>query len=333
MMFSCTDTDFDKDYTRVDAGSFVSTEITFNANAGTQEVTFPAAPEGSVWGYRKSADWISVVQSNGKYLISVSLYEGLDDNKFTNREGTVTFVKEEDGGLSVDAGVIKVTQTYAVPSATNWDNSTVTPLLWDWNGKDSLVVDLNTQKWNETDLDGDNKPYYKYVYKIIGQGASSFEQTVNDSVRPKRIIKVANKEENKGRDKVTAYLIVTDKGGTTIHVRRELTVNNRPGDFVLNTEEVLVSADKNDVEVEATALKKEADEIVCKLVTPAGCNWITVLEPTDPLKGGGKIQLTVAANASTTDGREAKLELVNASGASFNPPVYLTIKQNQKPVY
>ncbi|MDR1581742.1 MAG: hypothetical protein LBS55_00520 [Prevotellaceae bacterium] len=338
MVFSCTDNDFDKDYTRVDAGLNVNADLTFDANAGgTKEVTFTQVPAGAVWGYRKSADWINVVQYNNKLEISVVLYEGITDKELKDREGTVTLIKEADGGSSVEAGVIKVKQTHGVPSGTNWDNGEVTPLSWDWNSKDSLVVDLDTQKWNETGLDGDNKKYYKYVYKIIGDKASSFEQTVNDSVRPSRIIKIAKKDDNKDRDAIKAYLIVTDKDGTTIHVRRELTIENRLGDFTLNDEtekKIVVSADKQDVEVEAIALKKASDTIVCKLIESENYDWIAVQEPLDPLKGGGKVKVTVNANTSTSDAREAKLELVNADGdASFDPPVYLYIKQNQKLVY
>jgi hypothetical protein len=328
VMVSCVETDFNKDYTLVDAGLVVNTSLTFNANASKQEVSFPSAvPEEAVWGYRKSADWISVAQFNNRLEISVPLFEGLAD-----RTGTVTLIKEAAGGLSVETGKIEITQTYSVPDATNWDSQAV-PYYWEWNSKDSLpVVFANNTKWNETALDGDGKPYYKYVYKIIGDGASSFEQTVNDSVRPNREIKLANKEENKGKEKqVEAYFIVTDKDGTTIHVRRKLTVDYRKGNFIFNSEKVVLSSDKHEVEVEAISLSSEADTIKCKIKADASYDWITF--PTEILTGGGTFKIAVAANASNTDGREAKIELVKGSGESCVPPVYLTIKQNQKAYY
>jgi hypothetical protein len=331
VMFSCIDTDFDKDYTLIDAGLGVNTSLTFDANAGTQEVTFPTVPEGSVWGYRKSADWISVAQYNNKLVISVPLFEGLVEDELSDRNGTVTLVKEAADGLSVEAGKIEIKQTYAVPGTTNWDNNATT-YQWEWNSKDSQPVAFaaNDTKWNETALDGDGKPYYKYVYKIIGKGASSFEQTVNDTVRPSRTIKLANKEENKGKEKeVIAYFIVTDKDGTTIHLRRELKVDFRKGDFILNPDEVVVSADKHETEIEIISLNAEADIIECTIKSNG--DWITV--PTDILKGGDKFKIEIAANEENTEGRETQIELVKKSGESFVPPVYLTVKQNQKLYY
>lgn len=337
VMFSCNDTDFSKDYTLVDAGLNINTSLTFDANAGTQEVSLSSTvPDEAVWGYRKSADWISVAQYNNRLVISVTLFEGLmpiegsDPTRYelADRKGTVTLVKEAAGGLSVEAGTVSITQTYAVPGATNWDSQGVPAYLWEWNNKDSLSVDFaDGTKWNETALDGDKKPYYKYVYKIIGEGASNFEQPVNDSVRPNRNIKLVNKENNTGKEKeVIAYFIVTDKDGTTIHVRRELKVEYRKGDFSLNTDEVVVSSDEQEIEVEAISWSAGADKINCKI--EGSYDWITT--PTEVLTGGGKFKFAIAANEETTKGREARFELVKESGASFDPPVYLTIKQNQK---
>jgi hypothetical protein len=330
MMFSCTDEDFDKTYTRIDAGLGINTSLTFDANAGKQEVSFPATPEGSIWGYRKSADWISVVQYNNRLEISVPLYEGLNDGVPANREGTVTLVKEAEGGLNVEAGSIAITQTYNVPS-TGWDSNEV-PYSWKWNEKDALdVVFADPGKWNETALDGDGNPYYKYVYKFIGKGASSFEQTVNDTVRPNRTIKIANKDNNNNKEEdVVAYFIVTDKDGENIYVRRKLTVEYRKGDFILSAEKITVSADETEVEVEAISLSENADKLKCK-IKQESYDWITF--PIDVYTGGGKFKFTIAANESKTDGREATIELVSESGTSFDPPVYLKIEQNQKPAY
>jgi hypothetical protein len=336
MMFSCTDEDFDKNYTPVDAGLGVNAALTFDANAGTQEVTFATVPEGSIWGYRKSNDWISVAQFNNRLVISVPLYEGLTEVdgklKLTDREGTVTLVKEAAGGVNVEAGSIKVTQTCAVPGATNWDSGAI-PYTWNWNEKDTVTVSFaNPNVWSETGTDNDGKPYYKYVYKINGAGASNFVQTVNDSVRPVRTIKIANKDDNNAREEnVVAYFIVTDKDGTKIYARRTLTVEYREGNFTLNTDKVTVSADKTEVEVEAIPLNADADKLKCKLIGLENYDWITL--PTEVNTGKDKFVITVAANSDTAAGREAVIELVSESGASFNPPVYLTIRQNQKPEF
>jgi hypothetical protein len=336
VMFSCKE-DFSKDYTLVDAGLGVNTSLTFGANAETQEVTFPTVPEGAVWGYHNSENWISVTQYYDKLVISVPLFDGLveKDDKLTlaDREGTITLVKEAAGGTSVEAGSIKVKQTYAVPTATNWDNAAVS-YSWEWNNKDSLSVEFQNHQneWKETALDGDDKPYYKYVHKIIGEGVSSFVQTVTDTVRPVRTIKIANKNDNNNKEKnVVAYFIVTDKDGTKIYLRRPLTVKYREGSFILSTDEVTLSSAKTEVEVEAISLSGAADDLKCKFAKPADCDWITV--PDDALTGGGKFKIDVAENEDTTAGREAQLELVSESGASFNPPVYLKIRQNQKPEY
>jgi hypothetical protein len=345
MIFSCKDEDFDKNYTLVDAGSLSvsSASLTFNANAGMQEVSLTTPPpEGSRWGYRKSADWISVVQYGNRLEISVPLYEGLTYNndlkksEIIDRKGTVTLVKEAEGGLSVEAESIAITQTYTVPSVGNWD-SNETPYAWSWDEKSEMnIIFTDPTKWNETALDGDGNPYYKYVYKIIGDGASSFEQTVKDTVRPDRTIKIANKDDNSGKEKdVIAYFIVTDKDGENIYVRRKLTVEYRKGDFALDPDKVTVSADKTDVEVEAVSLSEAADKFKCKFKQEGDVyDWIT-FPPEDEYTytGGGKFKFTIAANPSTSEGREAEVELVKDSGASFTPPVFLTIKQNQKSVY
>jgi hypothetical protein len=334
VMFSCTEDDFSKDYTLVDAGLSVNTAITFDANAGTQEVSIPNVPEGAVWGYRKSADWISVVQYNNRMVISVPLFEGIVEKSIlADREGSVTLVKEAAGGTSVEAGSIKVTQTCAVPGSTNWDDGSAPSYSWRWNNKDPLIVDfVNHQNdWNETAVGGDGKPYYKYVYKIIGEDASNFEQTENDTVRSVRTTKLANTEDNNAKEsEVVAYFIVTDRDGTKIHLRRKLTVGYRDGDFILDPDKVTLSSDEAEVEVKAVSLNTAADDLKCK-IKAASYNWITL--PTDVLTGGGNFKFAVAANEDTTAGREAVLELVNESGASFNPPVYLTIQQNQKPEY
>jgi hypothetical protein len=320
-MFSCTDPDFDKDYTLIDAGLNVTATLDFGADAATQDVTFAAAPEGSVWGYRKSGDWISVTQYNNKLSISVSLWEGMG-----TREGAVILVKEAAGGKSVEAGTITVKQGSAVTG--NWDTTPV-EYSWEWNEKDTVTVALASQ-WSDTTADG----AYKYAYKIIGEGASGFVQTETDTVRAQRTIKLTTTKENTDKEKdVVAYFIVTDKAGTKIYVRRELTIKYRTDNFIVNPQEVVVSASKAEVEVEVTSLNKKADDIQHKLAFKDGGapDWIVL--PADTLKGDGKFKITINANDDAANARTDTVELVQANGTSFNPPVYLTVKQNQKPVY
>jgi hypothetical protein len=350
VMFSCKDNDFDKDYSLVDAGalSVDQSVLTFDANADTKTAKFTALPAaGSIWGYRKSADWISVVQYEDRLEISVTLYEGLtynDDKKIyehKDREGRVTLVKEGADGTSSEVSEIKVVQKYEVPRSTDWDNSSVGEYIWEWNGKDAknVVIPTNYNKaWDSTYVADGNKHYY-YVYKIIGTNASNFEQSVNDSIRPNRQIKIVNKEDNTSRDTLRAYLIITDKDSKKIHLRRALKVADREDEFAFKQDEVTVKADSAAVEVEIVALTAKSDSVECK-ITKIDDNGFTndwVFLPKDELnkfKSGDKIQLIVAANTSTSDGRQAILELVAAkNGASFNPPVYLIIKQNQKLVY
>lgn len=331
-MFSCTDPNFDKDYTLIDAGLGVTSTLEFaDADAATKDVTFAAAaPEGSVWGYRKSHDWISVAQYSNKLSISVTLFEGPDsDGKYpASREGTVMLVKEAADGKIVEAGTITVKQGTNI--ADSWDNTPVA-YEWEWNdtaaSKAFTVSDLGN-KWGEVEADA-----FKYVYKIIGGGASSFEQTVNDTVRTPRTIKLKATKENTDKEKdAVAYFIVTDKGGTKIHVRRKLTVKYRTGTFILNPQEFVVSSAEQQVEVEATSLNAASDAILHKLAfKESPPDWIIL--PPDTLKGDGKFKITIKANNSQTAGRTDTVELVKIDGASFDDPIYLTIKQNQRPAY
>jgi hypothetical protein len=340
VMFSCTETDFSKDYTLIDAGLGVNASLTFDANAGTQTVTLSAVPEGAVWSFRKSADWITVTPYNDRLVISTSLYDGLADKKINdvdvkvlaNREGSVTLIKEAAGGINVEAGTIQITQTFAVPN--NWDSKEET-YSWEWNGKDTFDVIFGTHQidWDATDLDGDKKPYYKYAYKIIGEDVSNFVQTVSDTVRPApRAIKLTNKEDNTGKEKdAVAYLIVTDKDGKSIHLRRKLVVKYRKGDFVFNPDKVTLAAAGGDVKVSAVSLSAAADKLKCKIKANDVPDWITV--PDDVLTGGGDFTIAVKANTSETEAREAVVELVSDTGTPFNPPVLLKIEQNQKLFY
>jgi hypothetical protein len=346
-VFSCKDDNFDKNYTWVDAGlKGVEKTLNFDANAGTQIVSFTAPPEGSTWSYNKKDDWITVVRHNGELEISVALYEGITDDKLKDREGTVILVQETKDGIIEDAGTITVKQTCAVPN--NWDNAPIPSYSWNWNKKDTFAVDLSAKQlaWDSTYLDDNNKQAYKYVYKIVGKDAANFVQTEIDTVgyRPNRQIKIANTANNESRDTLLAYLIVTDKDSKTIHVRRELKVFPRVGDFKLDKEEIYVTADSIVLEVEATALNKKSDSIIWTLIevdeykNKSDYSWITVLvNAKDTLRGSGKVKITVAANPSKDNTRLAILELVelgkNNVTKPFDPRVYLYIYQDRKSMY
>jgi hypothetical protein len=358
MMFSCAEDLSDIDYKWADAGLNINQSLTFSANAGTQTIKFPATPpKNSLWNIRKSekSDWIEVSRYDDSLVISAALYDGLTDDTVKDRKGSVILVKEGEDGTIVEAGTINVTQTCAIPGSDKWDSDPVTPYKWDYNGNDTVPVNFPASKqteWGSKSIivvDGEDTEVYNYVYKIIGKNASYFAQTEVDDIRPNREIKLAAIEKNEERDTLSAWLIVTDRGNKTIHLRRELRIAARALEFIFDKDEIVVSHDATVVEVEAISFNKKNDSIVCKLVEVDSesyesndYDWVKVIsdwtvindEEGKPIKGRGKFTIAVSPNSDWVDAREAKLELVNnKTGASFDPPVYLSIIQNQKPKY